>query len=1059
MKDNYGQSIQRSLGSILRVALAVLVCLTLGALSGTGFQASAQNRSASKTVKIKGSVIDEDSKPVPGVAVLVKGHPEFGGTMTDEKGGFVFNVPSDATVQFSCIGYKPVEMSVARNLDWMITMVEESVALEGTVVVGYGVQRKESVVGAITQVKAEDLEKTGTSDITSALAGKVSGLLVYSQNGAPGQSDATLILRGLSSWNGSAPLVMVDGIERSMNMLSPTDIASVSVLKDASATAVYGAKGANGVILVTTKTGSKGAPKFSINVEQGLNSPMWTPEHVEAGTVTRMANIAYKNTQSFGSQFSDEVIKKYEDQSDPIRYPDVHWYDLLQKQFATSTNADFSVSGGSDRVRYYLGVSYVHEGSIIKEIYPGTNFASGRINYRMNLDWDVTKSTLLSFKVGGVTNMVKNLASHSGSSWLFSTIYQSPTITFPAYYPADVLKQYPDPNYPDADSDRVGANQGSKYENPYSALSDPDYVKNVNYRLFTDLILTQKLDFITVGLSATAKFGMTSAYARVSQEASTNFAKWNINWEAYDAGNTDIWEIQDNKSNYVWNDKPFSITQNNSPSGVSFITYLEGSLNYSRKFSRKHNVSALALYNQRQYNSGASFPKRTQSFVGRVTYDYKGKYLFESNIGVTGSEQFSPDYRYGVFPSAAVGYIVSKEKFWKRAMPWWSTMKIRYSNGWVGSDASGSNWLYYSSWKQTSGYYQEEAAANVTARWETAHKQDLGFEMGFLKNKLTVNVDLYDEKRNDMLMPPVVTAFVGVAYKDVNAGALKKHGFEVEANWRNTTSGGFTYSFGGMIGLSENRITKYGDAPYAPEYQKYAGTPLQSARTGDQLIDDKFFGSIDEIHGYPNYATEWTNVVPGVYKFLDYVPDGKISQQDLHVLRGSTYAPGVYSFNVGGTYKGLTFKVLCTGTMGKYINYKRVNIVPFYAGAYVIHDSHLNYWTPTNRDSDIPALSFSDEMYAWGGGTSTYPGYNLAIPDFTWKRSDYMTVKEVMVQYRFSGPNIKRILGVKHLAVGLVCNNLWTFSNIKDTDPQRLTTAANSYPTMRMLKLNVNLAF
>ena len=1059
MKDNYGQSIQRSLGSILRVALAVLVCLTLGDLSGTGFQASAQNRSASKTVKIKGSVIDEDSKPVPGVAVLVKGHPEFGGTMTDEKGGFVFNVPSDATVQFSCIGYKPVEMSVARNLDWMITMVEESVALEGTVVVGYGVQRKESVVGAITQVKAEDLEKTGTSDITSALAGKVSGLLVYSQNGAPGQSDATLILRGLSSWNGSAPLVMVDGIERSMNMLSPTDIASVSVLKDASATAVYGAKGANGVILVTTKTGSKGAPKFSINVEQGLNSPMWTPEHVGAGTVTRMANIAYKNTQSFGSQFSDEVIKKYEDQSDPIRYPDVHWYDLLQKQFATSTNADFSVSGGSDRVRYYLGVSYVHEGSIIKEIYPGTNFASDRINYRMNLDWDVTKSTLLSFKVGGVTNMVKNLASHSGSSWLFSTIYQSPTITFPAYYPADVLKQYPDPNYPDADSDRVGANQGSKYENPYSALSDPDYVKNVNYRLFTDLILTQKLDFITVGLSATAKFGMTSAYARVSQEASTNFAKWNINWEAYDAGNTDIWEIQDNKSNYVWNDKPFSITQNNSPSGVSFITYLEGSLNYSRKFSRKHNVSALALYNQRQYNSGASFPKRTQSFVGRVTYDYKGKYLFESNIGVTGSEQFSPDYRYGVFPSAAVGYIVSKEKFWKRAMPWWSTMKIRYSNGWVGSDASGSNWLYYSSWKQTSGYYQEEAAANVTARWETAHKQDLGFEMGFLKNKLTVNVDLYDEKRNDMLMPPVVTAFVGVAYKDVNAGALKKHGFEVEANWRNTTSGGFTYSFGGMIGLSENRITKYGDAPYAPEYQKYAGTPLQSARTGDQLIDDKFFGSIDEIHGYPNYATEWTNVVPGVYKFLDYVPDGKISQQDLHVLRGSTYAPGVYSFNVGGTYKGLTFKVLCTGTMGKYINYKRVNIVPFYAGAYVIHDSHLNYWTPTNRDSDIPALSFSDEMYAWGGGTSTYPGYNLAIPDFTWKRSDYMTVKEVMVQYRFSGPNIKRILGVKHLAVGLVCNNLWTFSNIKDTDPQRLTTAANSYPTMRMLKLNVNLAF
>lgn len=858
MMSNNGLSIRHSLRTILRAVLAVLMTLSLNSLWGeeTGFQALAQNQSASRTVKVKGTVVDESSKPVAGVAVLVKGRPELGGTMTDEKGEFAFSVPSNSTVQFSCIGYKLVEKQAGKTLDWLITLPEESVALEGTVVVGYGVQRKESVVGAITQVKAEDLANTGTTNITNALAGKVSGLLVYSQNGAPGQNDATLLLRGLSSWNGSSPLVMVDGIERPMSMLSPTDISSISVLKDASATAVYGAKGANGVILVTTKTGSKGAPKFSVNVEQGLNTPMWTPEHVDAGTVTRMANIAYKNTQSFGSQFSDEIIKKYEDQSDPMRYPDVHWYDLLQNKFATSTNADFTVSGGSDRVRYYLGVSYVHEGSIVKELYKGTNFASDRINYRMNLDWDVTKSTLLAVKVGGVTNMAKRLASHDGSSWLFSTIYQSPTITFPAYYPAETLKKYPDPNYPDADSDRVGSNQGSKYENPYSALADPDYVKNVTNRLMLDIILTQKLDFITVGLSANAKFGMTSSYNRVAQKASANFAKWNINWAAYDAGNTDIWEIQDNSSSYVWNDKPFALTQDNSPSGVSFITYLEGSLNYRRKFARKHNVSALALYNQRQYNSGASFPKRTQSFVGRVTYDFKGKYLFEGNIGVTGSEQFSPDYRYGVFPSAAVGYIVSKEKFWKRAMPWWSTMKIRYSNGWVGSDAAKNSWLYYSSWTQTKGYYQEEAAANVTARWETAHKQDLGFEMGFLKDKLTVNVDLFDEKRNDMLMPPVVTAFVGVAYKDVNAGALKKHGFEVEVNWLNTTAGGFTYNIGGMVGLSENRITKYGDAPYAPEYQKYAGTPLESARTGDQLIDDKFFGSIDELHGYPNYAAE-----------------------------------------------------------------------------------------------------------------------------------------------------------------------------------------------------------
>jgi len=342
--------------SILRAVSVILMGLSFNSLPGvgTGFWASAQNQTAARTVKIKGAVIDESSKPVAGVAILVKGRPELGGTMTDGKGEFAFSVPSNSTVQFSCIGYKLVEKRADQTLDWLITLPEESVALEGAVVVGYGVQRKESVVGAISQVKSEDLVNTGTTDLRSALAGKVPGLLIYSTNGAPGQSDATLLLRGLSSWNGSNPLVMVDGVERSMNLLSPADIASISILKDASATAVYGAKGANGVILVTTKTGSKGAPKFFVNIEQGLNTPLWTPEHVDAGTVTRMANIAYRNIQSFGSQFSDEVIKAYEDQKDPLRYPDVRWYDLLQRDYALSTNADFTVSGGSDKVRYYL---------------------------------------------------------------------------------------------------------------------------------------------------------------------------------------------------------------------------------------------------------------------------------------------------------------------------------------------------------------------------------------------------------------------------------------------------------------------------------------------------------------------------------------------------------------------------------------------------------------------------------------------------------------------------------------------------------------------------------
>ena len=386
-------------------------------------------------------------------------------------------------------------------------------------------------------------------------------------------------------------------------------------------------------------------------------------------------------------------------------------------------------------------------------------------------------------------------------------------------------------------------------------------------------------------------------------------------------------------------------------------------------------------------------------------------------------------------------------------------MKLRYSNGLVGSDSASTNWLYYSSWSRTGNYITEDAAANLEARWETAHKQDIGIEMGWMDDRLLLEVDLYDEKRKDMLMPPVVTPLVGVKYKDVNTGSLKKHGFEVELKWNDRTAEGFGYFAGVMLGLSENRITNYGDSPYAPDYQKYVNTPLNSARKGSTLVDDNYFNSIDEIHGYPLYTSEWTNVVPGVYKFLDYTSDGSINQSDLHVLGGSTYAPGIYSLNFGFDFKGWSFKALCTGTIGKYINYRRSAIIPFYAGDYVVHSSHLDYWTPVNHSSSIPALSLSDEMYAWAGGTSDWPGYDLALDGYTWKKSDYFSIKEVMLSYTFDGDWLKKKLGVRALSLGITCNNLFTFTELMEQDPQRLTTADNYYPTMRMLKFSLSLSF
>lgn len=1012
--------------------------------------------------KIHGKVLDAEGSPVVGAGIVVLGKPELGGAITDLNGSFRFDAPSAGILEISCLGFETSEVRLTEKKDYRIILYEYASVIDEAVVVGYGVQTKESVVGAISQVNAEDLEDAGTNQLGEALAGKVAGLYTYTSSYAPGEETPTILIRGLSSWNGDEPLVMVDGVEREMDSVAPEEVASISILKDASATAVYGAKGANGVILVTTKTGSKGRPTFHVKVQESIESPLRLWEHVDAPTVINLANVAYRNGQSFGSIYSDKVIKAYADQSDPLRYPDVNWQELMFKPCCFCTNASLRLSGGSDRARYFLSVSYANRESILKDINElgKTNYASDKINYRLNLDFDITKSTVLSVKFGGITSFNRYVRSIDSSSELINTMYMASTVTYPAYFPEWALEKYPDLNYPDESGIRYADNQSCKVVNPYSVMAAPDYTKKMNNRLMLDLILRQELNFITPGLSVDAKFSLTTRFDRIAETVAQGIPKWDISWDLYDASPDNNPWVPDTNSAYVYKENPFAITQDNAASGVNYVTYFEGSVRYKRMFDRKHNVSGLVLYNQRQYNSKANFPRKNQSFVARATYDYKGKYLFETNLGITGSEQFAPSNRYGVFPSVAAGYFLSKEDFWRSNMWWWSKFKIRYSNGLVGSDKASSTWLYYSEWSRNGlGYITEDKLANETASWETAHKQDLGIEMGWLKNKLQMTVELYDEKRKDMLLAPVVTPFVGVDSKDLNIGALKKHGFEVELTWADSFGPGIRYNVGAMIGMSENRITAYNDGMYTPEYQKVAGTPYMSQRKGDTLVDDRFFTSVDEIHGYPTYAGDWTHVYPGVYKFLDYVPDGTINSADLHVLEGSAYPLGNYSVRFGLRYKGLEFRVLGVGTIGKKIAFKRAAQMPLYSGDLVAHKASLDYWRPDNHDASAPTVSFSDQMYSWGGGTAVYPGYDLAIPDFTWRDSDYFTIKEVHAGYTFRGAKLKRAIGVKTLNISLTINNLWTFTGLVEGDPQRLTTATYYYPTMRVCRFNFGFIF
>lgn len=1010
---------------------------------------------------VTGTVVDASGIPVVGAAVTVKDNPGLGGAITDVDGRFTISVPQGSVLTISCIGFVTEEKVIEGSCDWIATLSEDAMLLDEVVFVGYGVQRKESVVGAISQVSTDAIVNSGTTNITNSIAGKLSGVQTYQTSGQPGADDATIYIRGMSSWNGSSPLVMVDGVERSFSDLDPNEVETISVLKDASATAVFGAKGANGVILVTTKSGSKGAPKMKLSVEYGLSTPMFIPEHISSATIAQMANVAYRNEQSFGSMFSDEVIDAYASRSNSVRYPDTDWYDLMMKDFSSSVNANFNISGGTEKVKYFVSIGYTHDGSIMKELADNTKFSYDKFNYRSNIDVDVTPTTVLSFKAGGSTGIEQHPSKVSVSQ-LFTYMYNAPTASFPAYYPSWTLEYWPDVDYPDDSGDRISSNQGSYGVNPYTYLMMGDFDQNTVSKLNTDLILKQDLGFVTKGLSVSAKASFTTSFKRQTLSGTQSNPTYDIDWSLVDAGTGNPW-VSNNKNTEIYVQAPYEQTSTLKISSADVIFYWEASLNWSRKFASSHNVGAMALVNQRQRidmtGTTADYPSRSQAFVGRFTYDYKGRYLVEGNMGYTGSDQFSPKNRYGFFPSVAVGYVVSKESWWKRSLPWWSTLKVRYSDGLVGSDNASEKWLYYSSYAKTStGTIIEESAANSNARWETARKRDLGFEMGWLGNDVTLNVDLFDEHRRDMLVQPVVTPLVAVDYKDVNSGELKKHGVDIEVKYRHNTRSGVYYELGGMLGLNENRIINYEDAPYVSEWQKHAGKPYGAQMDGVSLVDNGYFNTIDEIHGYPTYTSNWSSVYTGLYKFLDYKVDGSINSDDLHVVKGTAYPSCVYSFNLGASYKGWSFNVLFYGNYGKYVNFNKSFMKEFIKKDLTVHAAQLDYWRPDNRDASHANLTFDDSMYRWAGGGGS-EGYSMRVDGHTWRSADYLSLKEAYLSYKFDGAKVKKALGVSGLSLTLTGNNLFTLTNLVEGNPQSTSIGSSTYPVMRVVKFGAKLEF
>ena len=1062
MENFYLKPLATSLHGLRRLTAAVLLLL----FAVTAEPAAAGEQDSGKqqpTIQAKGRVVDTNGIAIAGAAVTVKGG-SAGGTISDAQGAFTLRVRKGDVLHVSFLGFQAREIAVTDASPLTIRLAEETHQVEDVVVVGYGVQKKESVLGAISQVNNEQLVNSGTTNITNAIAGKLSGVTTIQTGGQPGNNDANIFIRGVSSWNGSTPLVLVDGVERSFADIDPNEVASLSVLKDASATAVFGAKGANGVIIVTTRTGSTGKPKMNISLSYGLDFPTMIPDHIGSAQTAELLNVALKNAQSYGSMIPRSEIEEYARPSsriNSIRYPDNDWFDIAMRRCAQTINANYNVSGGSQRVKYFLSLGYSHEGSIFKDFseWSNANFRYDRINYRSNLDFDVTRSTKLSVKVGGVLG-IKDTPTDKTVSGMFNMMYSASPMMYPAYYPAWVLEEIPDTDYPDASGGRLSSPRTAYFGNIRTSLSTGEFEQTTDNKLYTDINFEQKLDFITKGLSVKANVSLSTYYSRISQTATNSNPTFYIDWNRYDAGDGNPW-IYSAASEHVYENTPYAVTRGAMQNNYYVTFYWEGALNYNRTFG-DHTVTGLALFNQRENVKGTAFPYHSQGVVGRVTYDYKHKYLFECNLGYTGSEQFSPENRYGFFPSVAIGWVPSQERFWKEAMPWWSKLKIRYSDGLVGSD-SGSRWLYFSDYvKGGDSYIYEGAAANAVAQWEEARKRDLGIEMGWLNNRLTLNLDLFDEKRTNMLVKPNVTMLVGTSYKEVNRGSMKKHGIDIELGWADKTPTGFGYNLTAMVSLNENRITNYEDAPYAPEYQKTAGKPYKGQTDGVSIVDSGYFESIDDIHNYPAYTTDWNFVNVGAYKYLDYSADGRLSVEDLHAIAGSQYPPVVCSFRAGFDYKGFEFSMLWYANLGKWVEYNKSWEIEFNKGDYRITHSQLDYWRPDNRDANHATLVYGGTsghpMYMWAGGSGD-AGAKMKLEGRTWRKADYLSLREVYLAYTFNAKRLRQKVGFRSLSLYLTANNLLTFTPLIEGDPASTTFTTGFYPQMTSLKLGVKIGF
>ena len=1025
----------------------------------------ASGLSYAQNMRVEGKVLDEHGEGLIGAGVVVQGTTN--GTVTDVDGNFVLqSVPRGATLEVSCIGYAMQEVTVT-GPQMTIAMEVDARALEEAVVVAYGQQKKVTITGAVSAVSGEGLLKAPVANVANALQGNLPGVSAVQASGMPGADEPVIRIRGVGSLNSAEPLVLVDGVERPFSQLDANEIESISVLKDASATAVFGVRGANGVILVTTKRGTTGKASVTASVNTAVQSISKFIDFADSYTYGQMWNYTqitdvlpmsqwpgsrvisdYNQFASYidpatgeeattGLRFSQDVMEHFRLKDMPTTFPSMDWIKYIMNDTAWQEQANVNVNGGTDRVRYFVSAGFLNQDSLFKTFSDNKNetFNFKRLNYRANLDIDVTKHSQLSLTLGG--RMQNRNTMGSGEGFLFRYL-QGAT----PYAGSGIDAQG---RHIVSDSNLVGPFDRDALSNYY----DLGYKNESTNALNFDLQYKLDMGFLTEGLSFKVKASYNSEYVATKNRQN-----------GYGTGLIYVATLVDGqealrKENITW-----PIPYGESRTG-SRNWYAEASFDYARRFGN-HNVGALLLYNQSKTyypwdsdgNIYQAIPKGYVGLVGRITYDYATKYLLDLNIGYNGSENFAPGKRYGFFPSVSVGWIPSSEPWWEPIKDVFGYLKIRGSWGLVGNDNTNGHrflylpgaWMFYNgattvnpqkrganfgtspSWLMA---VREMTSGNPNVTWETASKINIGLDAGFFKDRLHAYVDFFWEDRKDILVSNESTlpAVTSLPASNVNEGRVKNHGFEVTLNWEDR-HGDFHYSISPNVSFARNKVIEMLEVPKLYDYQRHTGLPV-GQRFGYDLFE--FYQPGSEERYKAAYGADMpqqmakpdnSDLKYGDAVFVDLNGDGLIDSNDQKPL-GYTDTPEItFSLNASFHWKGLDFSMLWTGAdhVSRMLNgYFRDQFGSTDTSALTQWVAD-NSWTEDNPNAILPRISFANRVH----NNSNSQAWMI--------NSRYIRLKNVEIGYTFGKG--KHLPFFNYIRVFASAQNLLTFSRFDGNDPE-----------------------